>query len=189
MRTRKQFLLSHLPQSWKVLFLEPFAFGRRNSFRPSREGRVGETVRLKGLDVSGKIIEREGDQYELQLGALRIRADRGDFVLAEESQAHEDALSSKESSPEIVPPSRPSPGMEIDLRGNTVEEGLIELDRYLDSVFLAGLPWVRIIHGKGSGKLRHAVREALRKHPQVTAVESGGAQEGGEGVTIARLES
>jgi DNA mismatch repair protein MutS2 len=70
-----------------------------------------------------------------------------------------------------------------------VEEGLIELDRYIDSAVAAGLPWVRIIHGKGSGRLRSAVREALRKNPQVAAVETGVEAEGGEGVTVARLET
>jgi DNA mismatch repair protein MutS2 len=66
---------------------------------------------------------------------------------------------------------------------------LIELERYIDSAALAGLPWVRIIHGKGSGRLRTAVREALRGHPQVAAIETPAENEGGEGVTIARLET
>ena len=160
------------------------------STAPARDGRIGETVRLKGLGVSGKITGREGDDYELQLGALRIRADRGDFILPEEPPAPAKATpATKDSTPAVAIPSRPSPGLELDLRGKMVEEGLIELDRYLDSAALAGLPWVRIIHGKGSGKLRSAVREALRHHPQVASVESGDEMEGGEGVTVARLES
>jgi DNA mismatch repair protein MutS2 len=155
---------------------------------PSRDARIGETVRLKGLGVSARITGREGDQYELQLGALRIRADRGDFVVPEESPA---PVPSAAKIPERRPvlSARPSPGLELDLRGQMVEEGLIELDRYLDSATMAGLPWVRIIHGKGSGKLRGAVREALRKHPQVASIESGAELEGGEGVTVARLET
>ncbi len=157
---------------------------------PARDGRIGETVRLKGLGVAGKITGRDGDQYELQLGALRIRADRGDFIVPEESPAPASpAPAAEDSRPARILPSKPSPGLELDLRGRMVEEGLIELERYLDSAVMAGLPWVRIIHGKGTGKLRSAVREALRKHPQVVSVESGAEMEGGEGVTIARLES
>jgi DNA mismatch repair protein MutS2 len=156
---------------------------------PARDGRVGETVRLKGLGVSGKIIGRDGDRYELQLGALRIRADRADFIVPEESPSPEKPAAAETAPPPVVRPAKPSPGLELDLRGQTVEEGLIELERYIDSAVAAGLPWVRIIHGKGSGKLRSAVREALRKNPQVAAVESGGEIEGGEGVTVARLES
>jgi DNA mismatch repair protein MutS2 len=153
---------------------------------PSRDGRIGETVRLKGLGVSGKITGREGDEYELQLGALHIRANRGDFILPEEPAASSPI---QVEEPRPVALSKSSPGLEFDMRGMMVEEGLIELDRYIDSAVAAGLPWVRIIHGKGSGKLRSAVREALRKHPQVAAVETGSELEGGEGVTIARLET
>jgi DNA mismatch repair protein MutS2 len=161
--------------------------GAEISAAPARDGRIGETVRLKGLGVAGKITAREEDRYELQLGALRIHADRGDFVVSDEPPASVAAAAAvKEPEPSL--PARPSPGMELDLRGKMVEEGLIELDRYLDSALMAGLPWVRIIHGKGSGKLRNAVREALRKHPQVSSVESGGEMEGGEGVTVVRLE-
>jgi DNA mismatch repair protein MutS2 len=157
---------------------------------PAREARVGDTVRLKGLGVAGKITGLDGDRYELQLGALRIRADRGDFILPDEPPGEEKVSPAAGfAPPAVVRTAKPSPGLELDLRGNTVEEGLIELDRYIDSAVAAGLPWVRIIHGKGSGKLRTAVREALRKNPQVASVESGGEAEGGEGVTIARLET
>ena len=52
---------------------------------------------------------------------------------------------------------------------------------------MSGLPFVRIIHGKGTGKLRQEVRAALKDHPQVDSFEEGGAKEGGEGVTVAKL--
>jgi DNA mismatch repair protein MutS2 len=80
-----------------------------------------------------------------------------------------------------------SPGIELDLRGQRSEEALDALERYLDSAYLAGLPWVRIIHGKGTGKLRLAVREALSHNQHVKSFESGGDKEGGEGVTVAKL--
>jgi DNA mismatch repair protein MutS2 len=79
--------------------------------------------------------------------------------------------------------------MELDLRGQRAEEALDSLDRYLDASYLAGLPFVRIIHGKGTGKLRQSVREALSQHPHVSSYESGGEREGGDGVTIAKLRT
>jgi len=82
-----------------------------------------------------------------------------------------------------------SPGIELDLRGKRADEALDALDRYLDAAFLAGLPFVRIIHGKGTGKLRESVRDALRNHHAVKSFEGGGEKEGGEGVTVARLAS
>ena len=77
--------------------------------------------------------------------------------------------------------------MELDLRGRRADEAVEALERYLDSAYLAGLPFVRIIHGHGTGRLRRAVRQALRHHPHVRAFEPGKEGEGGEGVTIAHL--
>jgi DNA mismatch repair protein MutS2 len=80
-----------------------------------------------------------------------------------------------------------SPGMELDLRGKRADEALTDLDRFLDAAFLAGLPFIRIIHGKGTGKLREVVRQTLHSHPHVRSFEGGGDKEGGEGVTVAKL--
>jgi DNA mismatch repair protein MutS2 len=77
--------------------------------------------------------------------------------------------------------------MELDLRGLIVDDMLVELDRYLDTAYLAALPFVRIIHGKGTGALRQAVRDELRSHPLVGSFRTGDANEGGEGVTVAKL--
>jgi len=83
----------------------------------------------------------------------------------------------------------PSPGVEIDLRGQRAEDALDGLERYLERAYLSGLPYVRIIHGKGTGKLRTVVREKLEGHPYVKNYERGGENEGGDGVTIAKLSS
>ncbi|HBY93897.1 MAG TPA: endonuclease MutS2, partial [Chloroflexi bacterium] len=80
-----------------------------------------------------------------------------------------------------------SPGMELDLRGLTVEEMLPRLDKYLDDAYLAGLPRVRIIHGKGTGTLRRVVREELQRHPLVKRYREGESNEGGSGVTTVEL--
>jgi DNA mismatch repair protein MutS2 len=77
--------------------------------------------------------------------------------------------------------------MEVDLRGLTTEEALPRVDKHLDAASLAGLPWIRIIHGHGTGVLKRAVREMLRSHPLVTSYAAGNPQEGGEGVTVVRL--
>lgn len=77
--------------------------------------------------------------------------------------------------------------MELDLRGQRAEDATDALDRYLESAYLAGLPFVRIIHGKGTGRLREVVRELLAQSPHVKNWESGGEKEGGDGVTVAHL--
>jgi DNA mismatch repair protein MutS2 len=74
--------------------------------------------------------------------------------------------------------------MELDVRGQTAEEAIAEVDKYLDDACLAGLSRVRIIHGKGTGALKQAVRKFLKEHPHVDTALPGGLSEGGDGVTI-----
>jgi len=78
---------------------------------------------------------------------------------------------------------------ELQLRHLTTDEALFRLDQYLNDAFMAGLPSVRIVHGKGMGKLRRAVHESLAKHPLVKSYRLGDYGEGDYGVTIAELTS
>ena len=80
-----------------------------------------------------------------------------------------------------------TPSMELDLRGQRAEDALSMLDNYLDKAYLAGMPFVRIIHGKGTGKLRQEVRAALKQHTEVASFEEGHPNEGGDGVTVAKI--
>jgi DNA mismatch repair protein MutS2 len=77
--------------------------------------------------------------------------------------------------------------LELDLRGQRVEEALDRLDAYIDAAYTAGLPFARIIHGKGTGALRRAVRERVEGHPLVSKVTPGEPQEGGDGVTVIHM--
>jgi len=79
-----------------------------------------------------------------------------------------------------------TPG-EIHLRRLTVDEALVRLDKYLNDAFMAGRHQLRVVHGKGTGTLRHAIREQLAKHPLVESHRSGEYGEGGSGVTIVEL--
>ena len=88
---------------------------------------------------------------------------------------------------------RPSPDVvavpaELNLIGQRVDDALEESDKFLDRALLEGKPAVRIIHGFGTGKLRSAIREHLRKHPAVKSWRPGAENEGGDGATIAVLE-
>ena len=80
-----------------------------------------------------------------------------------------------------------SPGIELNLRGKLVEDGLDELERYLERAYSSGLLFVRIVHGKGTGKMREAVRNALKGSPYVASFEEPKDNEGGAGVTVAKM--
>ena len=80
-----------------------------------------------------------------------------------------------------------SPGMELDIRGQRVEEALEILDRYINAAYNSGLPFGRIVHGKGTGRLRQAVRMYLNDHALISKVTQGLQNEGGAGVTVIHM--
>lgn len=83
--------------------------------------------------------------------------------------------------------SQDAPASEIHLRRLPVAEALLRLDRYLDEVFVAGLITVTVVHGKGTGVLKTAVREALSAHPLVVGFRDGYIGEGDAGVTVVEM--
>jgi DNA mismatch repair protein MutS2 len=160
-----------------------------SSFTTSkRPMRLGDTVWLTNLKTEGTILSLTTTEAEVQVGRMRIKAKLDELATGRQSLAAGNPQPpTPKPRPVPTPDPRPATGLEIDLRGQTVEDGLLMLERYLDSAYTSQLPWVRIIHGKGTGKLRQAVRDALRASELVASHESGGDQEGGDGVTIARL--
>jgi len=163
--------------------------------RPTYRGPLqhGDQVWVEPLQAHGEVIRSHRGQVEVQLGRFRTSVRRNQVELRErkESDGSPDETAAEESgeavSASIGLPIIESPGMELDLRGQTAEEGLHRLDLYLDNAYLAELPWVRIIHGKGSGVLRAAVRQALNDHPLVSSYRAGEDGEGGDGVTVVKL--
>jgi DNA mismatch repair protein MutS2 len=169
---------------------------RRQVEQPSTNPiRLGEKVRVRSLKLDGLVTTLGESDVEVQIGVLRVRARLGDIQRGGESEESAPAPASaieklgKKVKKEDATPFYPSPGMELDLRGQRAEDALDALDRYLESAFLAGLPYVRIIHGKGTGRLRQVVREALQESPHISHWENGHDNEGGEGVTIGHLHS
>jgi len=141
---------------------------------------VGDRVWVPSLQAAGDVVNVGPRDVEVKVGSFRLKLAPHRVELQERG-----ARPAVQASPSVPRPA--DPGMELDLRGLIVDDMLVELDRYLDTAYLAGLPWVRIIHGKGTGALRQAVRDELRGHPLVSDFRAGEANEGGEGVTVARL--
>ena len=155
---------------------------------------VGDTVFVPSLGQTGELVSLAGDEAEVQVGSFRLRTRAAGLELRHRAPSRGGSGTARGSgtAPEATALPRvaqvtPPPGMELDLRGRRVEDALPELDKYIDSAYLAGLPFVRIIHGKGTGALRQVVREALAQHPLVASYKPGEREEGGEGVTVAQL--
>jgi DNA mismatch repair protein MutS2 len=159
--------------------------------------RLGDRVRVRSLHMDGVVTALGEAGVEVQVGNLRVKARPGDIQRPGEEEAAAPAPETSAQARKRSKPAsdggaavifHPSPGMELDLRGQRAEDALDALDRYLERAYLAGLPFVRIIHGKGTGKLRQAVREALQGHPHVASWQTGEEKEGGDGVTVAKIK-
>jgi DNA mismatch repair protein MutS2 len=124
----------------------------------------------------------DGDTAEVQVGSFAVRVERSSLERRKPLKEEEG------ESQQIVPALHPTPGLELDLRGQRVDEMTPRLEKHLDDAFLAGQAFVRIIHGKGTGALRQAVRQQLRQHPLVKSQRPGADGEGGQGVTVAYLD-
>jgi DNA mismatch repair protein MutS2 len=148
---------------------------------------VGDRVWVPTLQASGEVLslnDRAGEA-EVQIGNFRLKLPMKRLELRQKAVRDEPPPRINVQASGMVD----SPGIEFDMRGERVEEGLPKLERYLDNAYMARLPWVRIIHGKGTGALRDAVRNLLRTHPSVAEFRNGEAGEGGDGVTVAKLVS
>ena len=172
---------------------------RRNeqlSVTGNQAWKLGERVTVSTLNAEGVVTALGESDAEIQIGTLRVRARLSDLL---KGGGQSSSTASKPSPVSIKQKAdggtrtsvavAKSPGMEVDLRGLMADDALDKMEKYLEQAFLSGLPFVRIIHGKGTGKLRQAVREALRGHEYVSSFEEGGDKEGGEGVTVAKLKS
>ena len=145
---------------------------------------VGDTVWVAGLGVPGEIEELSDGGATVRVGSFRVRARREMLELRRPEPVPKEELAPPEHPLEAQPL---SPGIELDLRGLRVEEALGRVDQHLNAAFLAGLPFVRIVHGKGTGALRRAVRQVLDGHSLVASFRPGEEGEGGDGVTVAYL--
>jgi DNA mismatch repair protein MutS2 len=153
----------------------------KKPYESKHELQVGDIVYVKSLDVKGEIVNIQRKEAQVAVGRLQMRANLKDLEFRERPSEEEEEIV-------VKVPSTPAATLEFDMRGMRVEEGLAELDRFLDSAFRGRMPWVRIIHGKGTGKLRDAVRQALRQNSHITSWEEGKDGEGGAGVTVVKFE-
>ncbi len=142
----------------------------------------GDAVRVRDIPQRGEAVTGVGadGRVEIRFGSMRMK------VSVDRIERAEPALAAGARGTVTLPPADAVP-LDLDLRGQRAEEAVRTFEERLDEAFRAGLPFVRIIHGKGTGALRAAIREALARHPLVRRYETAPPQEGGAGVTIAVL--
>jgi DNA mismatch repair protein MutS2 len=141
----------------------------------------GDTVVAEHLGVRGELVSVAGATATVQSGNITVRVPVQALRVTEVPVARREARGQT---------SVPEPGAvrsELHLLGRTTDEVRDLVERYLDDAFVAGLPSVRLVHGKGTGALRKTVRELLTMHPLVESFREGEPSEGGSGATVAAL--
>ena len=157
---------------------------QRERPKPSRGILVGDTVELLKLGTKASVIAINKDgTLQLQAGILKMTAAQEEVYLLENQNPYKDkGARPKHSGKEMKLTAMPT---EVDLRGMDAIEAVCVLERYLDEAMRANLTQVRIIHGKGTGTLRAAVQQALKKNRFIKSFRLGQYGEGEDGVTIA----
>ena len=160
----------------------------RRALKPS-DIHLGDTVRVLSLNLQGTVSslpDAKGSLF-VQMGILRSQVKLSDLELVEEAVITSKQFQ-KSSTGKIKMSKSASVSTEINLIGMTVDEALAHLDKYLDDAYLAHLPSVRIVHGKGTGALRKAVQGLLKRNKYVKSYRLGEFGEGDAGVTIATFK-
>lgn len=155
-------------------------------YKLPREPLEGDRIVIKGIG-EGEIVEIKGDRLLVKSGMLKTRVKLSDIMLLDKPKKKENAQlrhnfyrTSSRADNDVK--------TEIDMRGETVDEALSNLELFIDKCLLNNIDEIRIIHGKGTGALRQAVGDYLKNHPNVGEYRLGKYGEGQDGVTIAKLK-
>lgn len=148
--------------------------------------RIGDRVRVLSMNLTGTVhtLPNAKGDLSVQMGILNSQVNIRDLQLIEESTAPVRKRSSKAGNGSLKMSKSYSISPEINLIGKTVDEAIALLDKYLDDAYLAHLPSVRVVHGKGTGALRSAVHSHLKRQSYVASYHLGEYGEGDAGVTI-----
>ena len=151
--------------------------------RPEAPVVAGGRVVHRTLGWEGVVERLEGSRAHVKIGGKRLRCPVSELAGV---AAVEEAKGPPAPRVAVSPAGDAVPG-ELQLIGKRVEPALAELDAYLDAALRAAHATVRVVHGHGTGRLRSAVREFLRRHPAVASVRPGRGDEGGDGATVVEM--
>ena len=152
--------------------------------------RLGESVKVHSLNLTGTVHslpDAKGNLY-VQMGILRSQVHISDLSIIEEPRTTTQLQRQRTSAGKMKMSKSMTISPEINLLGKTVDEALAELDKYLDDAYLSHLSPVRIVHGKGTGALRSAIHNYLKRQKHVDSFRLGAFGEGDAGVTIVEFK-
>ena len=155
---------------------------------PSRPIREGDLVELGGTRKQATVTAVNGDKLQLLAGNMKLTVKASEVRLVEEAELQEKKKIQRQVQTSIRLAGARAACNEIDLRGMMTDEAELAVERFLDNAVMGKLNEVTIIHGKGTGALRKAVQQLLRRHPKVKSFRLGRYGEGEDGVTVVELK-
>lgn len=167
--------------------VNPVVERKVEDYVPPRPFKQGDTVRLADTSREGVLLtvpNMNGVCY-VQTGSMKVKTTAKNLRLVEKKPEQKPAGSVKKR---VSSNMTRRGGMELDIRGKMGDEGVLEMERFIDSAIMAGLSQIVIIHGKGTGALRAAVQQALKRNPAVKSFRAGEYGEGEAGVTVVELK-
>lgn len=155
--------------------------------KPLKNVRLGEIVHVVSLNADAQVITEPDKKGALmvQAGIMKIKTNLSDLTSAEKTKEEK---KSKAISTAFKIDKKTTAALQTDVRGMTLDEAILVVDKFIDDAYLTGLHEVTIVHGKGTGVLRSGISEFLRKHPTVKQYRAGRFGEGEMGVTVVTLK-
>lgn len=152
------------------------------------ELKVGDRVKVLSLDQKGNVLTLPDDKNELlvQVGLLKINASLDNISIIQDGTKKKDSKTSRFGT--LYRSKVQNISMSINVRGSILDDALMDVDKYLDDAYIAGLKEVTIIHGRGEGILREGIHQLLKHHKHVSKYRKGAYNEGGDGVTVVELK-
>lgn len=166
----------------------------KEEYMPPRPFRKGDIVLVVQLNDEGVLLSDpdSSGNVQVQAGIIKTKVPVTDLRMVDKKRRRQINRMEKKANGGVTKTlndkSQRSASSELDLRGQTIEEGIMMLDQYIDSCLLMGIKTITIIHGKGTGALRNAVQQHLKNHKAVRTFRLGVYGEGEDGVTIAELK-
>ncbi|AEE14384.1 Smr protein/MutS2 [Thermodesulfobium narugense DSM 14796] len=186
---KKDLVLESL-KKWEELssLINEKVLKREETSKDKIEINIGDYVNISTMNISGKVIKKQGKRSLVQTDKSKIWVDNSLLVF---DKNESDKKLSKEYSNTFSVLSNlknMGPNVEISVRGLRAEEAIQRVEKFIDKSLISNVPYVRIVHGKGEGILRKIIHEILEKHPQVKSFNLADPHEGGAGVTIVHFK-
>ena len=155
---------------------------------PSRPIREGDLVELGGARKQAVVTAVNGDRLQLLAGNMKLTVKAGEVRLIEDAESLAKREAKRRAAATVRLAGARAAVNELDIRGLMTDEADLQVERFLDNAVMSKLNTVTIIHGKGTGALRKAVHQQLKRHPSVKSFRLGRYGEGEDGVTVVELK-